>query len=99
MAVKGTDVMADLPLPIAGLMADEPLPVVAQRLSDCEAAAHELGCRLESPLMTLSFIGLPSMPAYGLTDMGLVDVERNTLVPVTLRAASVAPSADEERGP
>jgi adenine deaminase len=69
-------VMAHLPLPIAGLMADLPAAAVARGLAELRRAAGELGCGLASPMMTLSFLALPVIPALKLTDRGLVDVMR-----------------------
>lgn len=83
-AVQGDQVIAKLALPIAGLMTDLPLEETAAGLSACNEASKTLGCSLESPFISLSFIGLPTMPAYGLTDLGLVDVASNSLVPVII---------------
>jgi adenine deaminase len=68
-------VLAALPLPIAGLLSDEPLETVVQQLSRVETAAAELGCTLASPFSTLSFLALPVIPQLRLTDLGLVDVD------------------------
>ena len=75
VVVAGGRVLAALPLPIAGLLSDEPLEVVVQQLSRVEAAAAELGCTLASPFSTLSFLALPVIPQLRLTDLGLVDVD------------------------
>jgi len=63
-----------LPLPIAGLLSDEPLEKVVNRLEWLEEIAKKLGTRLASPFATLSFLALPVIPELRLTDMGLVDV-------------------------
>ena len=63
-----------LPLPIAGLLSDEPLEKVVNRLERLEEIAKKLGTRLASPFATLSFLALPVIPELRLTDMGLVDV-------------------------
>ena len=63
-----------LPLPIAGLLSDEPLEKVVNRLEWLEEIAKKLGTRLASPFATLSFLALPVIPDLRLTDMGLVDV-------------------------
>lgn len=68
-------VLAALPLPIAGLLSDEPLETVVQQLSRVETAAAALGCTLASPFSTLSFLALPVIPQLRLTDLGLVDVD------------------------
>jgi adenine deaminase len=80
--VAGGAVPADLPLPIAGLMSALPIAAVAARLDAIDAAAADLGCALEHPLMTLSFLALSVIPSLKLTDQGLLDVDRFALVPV-----------------
>jgi len=71
----GGKILAALPLPIAGLLSDEPLETVVDRLESLEAVASDLGCPLTSPFSTLSFLALPVIPELRLTDLGLVDVE------------------------
>jgi adenine deaminase len=73
-------VLAACPLPIAGLMSDRPLEEVRDQVAGLIRAAHALGCTLPDPLMTLSFLALPVIPALKLTDQGLVDVGRFELV-------------------
>jgi adenine deaminase len=66
-------VKAELPLPIADLVSDRPLKEVMQRIADLNAAAHGLGCDLDAPFMTLSFLSLSPIPELKLTDQGLID--------------------------
>ncbi|MBN2099295.1 MAG: adenine deaminase [Dehalococcoidia bacterium] len=80
VVVSGGEVLATLPLPIAGLLSDEPLETVVQQLSGVETAAASLGCSLASPFSTLSFLALPVIPQLRLTDLGLVDVEQFDLL-------------------
>ncbi|MDQ7028754.1 MAG: adenine deaminase [Ardenticatenia bacterium] len=80
VAVNDGRVVAELPLPIAGLMSDRPLDQVAKADEAIHVVARALGCQLTSPYMTLSFLALPVIPKLKLTDKGLVDVERFTLV-------------------
>lgn len=82
VAFAGGRQLAALPLPIAGLMSDEPLDAVAAGAQRVVAAARELGSRLDKPLMTLSFLALPVIPSLRLTDRGLVDVVAGRLVPL-----------------
>jgi len=74
VATAGGRVLAGLALPIAGLLSDEPLEVVVDRLEKLEQVAANLGTRLPSPFSTLSFMALPVIPQLRLTDLGLVDV-------------------------
>ena len=73
-------VLSSLPLPIAGLLSDLPLEVVAARLEDLEKAAKEMGTKLACPFSTLSFMALPVIPELRLTDRGLVDVTKFELL-------------------
>jgi len=70
----GGSVLASLALPIAGLLSDEPLEAVVDKLDRVERAAADLGTTLPSPFSTLSFLALPVIPELRLTDLGLVDV-------------------------
>lgn len=79
IATEG-QILATLPLPIAGLLSDEPLETVVKNLERLEAIAADLGCQLNSPFATLSFLALPVIPELRLTDLGLVDVEAFRLI-------------------
>jgi adenine deaminase len=78
----GQEVLAVLPLPIAGLMSDRPIEEVRDQARDLLAAARKLGARLREPFMAMSFLALEVIPALKLTDKGLVDVERFEVVPL-----------------
>ncbi|GIW32812.1 adenine deaminase [Meiothermus sp.] len=82
IAVADGEVLAELALPIAGLITDEPLEQVNAKLQALEAAARQLGVTLPDPYMVLSFLGLAVIPELRLTDYGLVDVHKGTLVPL-----------------
>lgn len=73
VAVAGGAVKAALALPIAGLASDLPLEEVIRRSDALNAAARALGCPLEAPFMTLSFLSLSPIPELKLTDQGLID--------------------------
>ena len=82
VAVAGGKVVAELGLPIAGLVSDQPLPEVIRLMAWLDAAAHALGCDLHAPFMTLSFLSLSPIPELKLTDQGLIDatkMERTSL--------------------
>jgi len=74
------EVRASLALPVAGLMSEAPLEEVAAAGGRLRAVARELGVAPEAPFVTLSFLALPVIPELKLTDRGLVDVSRFTLV-------------------
>ena len=81
-AVSDEKVIASLPLPIAGLMAEGSVSQVRLRMETLLNAAKELGCKLGDPFMTLSFLSLPVIPELKITDKGLVDVNQFKIVPV-----------------
>jgi adenine deaminase len=76
VAVADGQVKAELPLPIAGLVSDQPLDEVIRRINDLNAAAAEMGCELAAPFMTLSFLSLSPIPELKLTDQGLIDATK-----------------------
>ncbi|MBN1954913.1 MAG: adenine deaminase [Anaerolineae bacterium] len=82
VAAAGKEVLASLPLPIAGLMSDQPIETVRQQMERLIQAARSLGSPLHDPFMTLGFLALEVIPALKLTDQGLVDVERFEIVPL-----------------
>jgi len=72
-AVDNGQVLARLPLPIAGLMSGMNIEKVRDDLESVVRAAHEMGCTLENPFATLSFMALTPIPELKLTDQGLFD--------------------------
>jgi adenine deaminase len=84
VVVDGAEVLAELPLPVAGLLSDAPLDDVDARSRAIVAAAGELGCTVEAPFQLLSFLALSVIPSLKLTDRGLVDVDRFELVPLAV---------------
>jgi len=69
-------VLAELALPVAGLMSLESFEVVRERLVALRAAARSLGVVLEEPFLQLAFLALPVIPHLKITDFGMVDVDR-----------------------
>ena len=77
---QGGKVIESLPLPIAGLMSDQPIEHVSERLKDLKSAAQKLGTPLEEPFMAMAFLSLPVIPKLKITDLGLVDVDRFRII-------------------
>lgn len=73
-----------LPLPVAGLMSLEEGSRVAEEYERTDKLAHEFGCTLYSPFMTLSFMALLVIPELKLSDKGLFDVTEFRFTPLTL---------------
>ncbi len=78
----GDEVLAQLALPIAGLMSDQPIEKIRREFDAVLAAAHALGSELHDPFMAMSFMALEVIPHLKLTDVGLVDVDRFEVVPL-----------------
>jgi adenine deaminase len=76
------EVRASVPLPLGGLVSPLPAEQLAHQLETLDTAAAELGCALDHPFMTLSFLSLSVIPSLKLTDQGLIDVEAAQVVPL-----------------
>ncbi len=81
-AVRGGEVLGRLPLPVAGLMSDQPLEYARDAMSQLLDAAKSLGCTLDNPYMAMAFLALPVIPELKITDKGLVDVSTFSLCPL-----------------
>ena len=81
VVVEGGRILAELALPVAGLMSLEPFEVVHRDLIKLRAAARSLGVTLEEPFLQLAFLCLPVIPHLKITDFGMVDVDRFEVMP------------------
>jgi adenine deaminase len=72
----GGKVTAELALPVAGLMSEQPFEAVRHDLEGLRAAAKALGVVLAEPFLQVAFLTLPVIPHLKITDKGLVDVDR-----------------------
>ena len=83
VAVKDKQVLALLPLSIAGLMSDKPVEEVAKLVDGMSKAWKELGCNIVSPFMTMALLSLPVLPELRLTNRGLVDTLNFKFIGIT----------------
>jgi adenine deaminase len=81
-AALDESVLGRLPLPIAGLMSDQPIEKVRDQVDELIVASRALGTQLYDPFMVMSFLALPVIPALKITDKGLVDVDQFRIVPL-----------------
>jgi adenine deaminase len=81
VVVADGQVLAELALPVAGLMSLEPFEVVRGALERLRMAAQSLGVTLEEPFLQLAFLCLPVIPHLKITDHGMVDVDRFEVMP------------------
>jgi adenine deaminase len=84
VVVDGEAVTAELPLPVAGLLSDRPLPEVLEASRAINSAAEALGVHFPHPFQVLAFLALSVIPSLKITDRGLVDVDRFELVPLAV---------------
>lgn len=80
VVVRGGEVLAELALPIAGLMSLLTYEEVREKLIPLRAAAKSLGTALPEPFLQVAFLPLPVIPHLKISDMGMVDVDRFELV-------------------
>jgi adenine deaminase len=80
VVVRDREILADLPLPIAGLMSDKNFEAVRDALIRLRAAAKSLGTTLQEPFLQVAFLPLPVIPHLKITDKGMVNVDRFKLI-------------------
>jgi len=88
VAAVGEEVLGAVPLPIAGLMSDQPVETVRRQMDRLVETAKDLGSPLHDPFMALGFLALEVIPALKLTDQGLVDVDTFDFVPLFVQGGS-----------
>lgn len=80
VVVDGDRVIAEMPLPIMGLLSEEPLPVLQRQIEDLERSIQKLGSSLERPFLTLQTFCFTGLPFIRITDKGLADIRGKKLV-------------------
>jgi adenine deaminase len=73
-------IQAQVTLPVAGILAARPVPELAREFRGFVEVARQLGIT-ENPIGLLASLPLPVVPRFRPTDMGLVDVDRQTIIP------------------
>ncbi len=71
VVIKNGEVLAKLPLPVAGLMSDKDINYVTEQSEALNKAAKEIGCVVDDPFMTMGFLSLPVIPEIKITDKGI----------------------------
>lgn len=80
--VQGEKVLAQLDLPLGGLMSNEEPGQLKRKLESLQSASKSVKCELSEPFLQLAFLSLPVIPSLKLTDQGLVDVNQFKFIPV-----------------
>ena len=89
VVVRDGKIVAEMPLPVAGILTEDPLPLAAERLAAVTRALRDQGWGNSNPVMSLCTIALPVSPALKVTDRGLVDVRQAKLVDLVLPEGEV----------
>lgn len=85
VVIEDGKVLAEMPLPISGVMSDASAAVIAQQNEKLRESVHLLGVLQDVEVfMTMAFVSLPVIPHIKMTPKGLVDVDRQQLVPLIL---------------
>ena len=82
VVVRGSQVIGQVALPIAGLMSSERAEIVARQAASVLEGFQACGCQLNNPNMQLSLLALVVIPELRISDLGLVDVTRFEFMPV-----------------
>ncbi len=82
VVVRDGKVIGEVPLPIGGLVSDQPAETVAEALKSITLSAHGLGCPFDQPFMALSFLSLSVIGKLKLTNQGLIDVDKFRAIPL-----------------
>lgn len=80
IAIRRGKILGLVELPIAGLMSEEPVEVVADKVKRLKDAWKQLGCTMESPFMTMSILALSVLPELRITDKGLLDTVQGKFI-------------------
>ncbi len=81
VVVDERQMLASLPLPILGVMSEQPLEIVQKGFKEVLDAIHKLGSPFKSPILSLGFMAMAyGIPTYKLSEYGLVDIDRSELV-------------------
>ena len=79
VVTRGEEVVAELPLPICGIVSDKPIEEIAQRIAEIEEGCRGLGF-IHRPFLTLQTLAFTGLPYLRLTDRGLVDIRQRAFV-------------------
>ena len=82
VVVNNGQVIAKLPLPIAGIMSDLPFEEVIKKCEEIQKAAKEIGCVLDDPFMTMAFLSLSVIPDLKITDKGVFDFKESKFIDI-----------------
>lgn len=83
---RGDRILAEMPMPVMGLISEEPLPVLTRQIEEIDRAVQSLGSALESPFLALQTFCFTGLPFIRQTNKGLADIRKKELVEMFLDA-------------
>ncbi len=87
VVVRDGKAVVELPMPIGGIISDEPVPVLAVKMNQLKGAIAELGSMLEDPLLTLQALTFTAVPAVRFRERGLLQVKTGQMLPLLVEAS------------
>jgi len=79
---KDGEILSELPLPVGGIVSQDPYEKVVADLEKIHYVTRKIGCELPSPFMTLAFAGCPTLTKFKISDKGLIDTLGRKIVPL-----------------
>ena len=89
VVVNNGEILAELPLPIAGLISDRDYEYVINQCDALNNAAAGLGCTLNDPFMAMGFLSLPVIPEIKITDKGVFDTGKFDFIDIFSETGAV----------
>lgn len=83
--VHNGEILANVPLPVGGILSEEPLSIISKQVEQLTATLQALGYEHYNAIMSLSTLSLPVSPALKITDHGLIDVNKGMVVPLVVK--------------
>ncbi len=87
VVIENGVVVEELPMPIGGIISEEPVPILAETMDRIKRAVKELGSPLQDPLLTLQALTFTAIPALRFRERGLVQVKTGQIVPLLVETA------------
>lgn len=87
VVVHDGNVVGELAMPVGGIISEEPVPVLAEKMNHIKRAIKDLGSMLEDPLLTLQALTFTAVPAIRLRERGLLQVKTGQIIPLLIEAS------------
>jgi adenine deaminase len=82
VVVEDGEILAHLPLPVAGLISDKDAEYVIEKGEELNQATRKIGCQLDDAFMAMGFLSLPVIPELKITDKGVFDTQQGNFIDI-----------------